>query len=104
MKSFENKVAAITGAGSGIGRALAYHLARQGCHLALSDVNVEGLRETAEQARKRQAFAACQRVPCRHIDAGLRQPLQAGEAEQGEALGQLALDLERQQLVAGDEL
>ncbi|WP_301153710.1 SDR family NAD(P)-dependent oxidoreductase [Metapseudomonas otitidis] len=52
MKSFENKVAAITGAGSGIGRALAYALARQGCHLALSDVNVEGLAETAEQARK----------------------------------------------------
>jgi hypothetical protein len=34
----------------------------------------------------------------------LRQPLQAGEAEQGEALGQLALDLERQQLVAGEQL
>ncbi|CAD5108189.1 SDR family NAD(P)-dependent oxidoreductase [Zestomonas carbonaria] len=52
MKSFENKVAAVTGAGSGIGRALAYRLARQGCHLALADVNVEGLAETAEQARK----------------------------------------------------
>lgn len=52
MKSFENKIAAITGAGSGIGRALAYGLARQGCHLALSDVNVEGLAETAAQARK----------------------------------------------------
>ncbi|MBU3054806.1 SDR family NAD(P)-dependent oxidoreductase [Pseudomonas indica] len=52
MKSFENKVAAITGAGSGIGRALAYALARQGCHLALSDVNVEGLAETASRARQ----------------------------------------------------
>lgn len=51
MKSFENKVAAITGAGSGIGRALALGLARQGCHLALSDVNAAGLRETAEMAR-----------------------------------------------------
>ncbi|MBP8171670.1 MAG: SDR family NAD(P)-dependent oxidoreductase, partial [Pseudomonas sp.] len=51
MKSFENKVAAITGAGSGIGRALALGLARQGCHLALADVNSAGLKETAELAR-----------------------------------------------------
>ncbi|WP_341303174.1 SDR family NAD(P)-dependent oxidoreductase [Pseudomonas sp. TMP25] len=51
MKSFKNKVAAITGAGSGIGRSLALALARQGCQLALSDVAAEGLAETAAQAR-----------------------------------------------------
>lgn len=47
MKDFNNKVAAITGAGSGIGRCLAQALARRGCHLALSDVNAAGLAATA---------------------------------------------------------
>lgn len=51
MKNFNNKVAAITGAASGIGRALALNLAREKCDLALSDVNEVGLQETAEQAR-----------------------------------------------------
>ena len=46
MKNFKDKVAAITGAGSGIGQQLALQLATQGCHLALSDMNEQGLAET----------------------------------------------------------
>lgn len=46
MKDFNNKVAAITGAGSGMGRTLAQQLAARGCHLALSDINEKGLAET----------------------------------------------------------
>jgi short-subunit dehydrogenase len=47
MKSFDGKVAAITGAGSGIGRGLALELARRRCELALSDIDAAGLAETA---------------------------------------------------------
>ncbi|AOJ84569.1 short-chain dehydrogenase [Burkholderia savannae] len=46
MRNFSGKVAAITGAGSGMGRSLAVELARRGCHLALSDVNENGLAQT----------------------------------------------------------
>jgi short-subunit dehydrogenase len=47
MRSFENKVAVITGAASGIGRALAQHLAQRGAELALVDLNASALAETA---------------------------------------------------------
>lgn len=46
MKQFTDRVAAVTGAGSGIGRALGVELARRRAHLALSDVDEVGLAET----------------------------------------------------------
>ncbi len=52
MKKFTHKVAAITGAGSGIGRALALELTARGCHVAISDVDPEGLQETADLVKK----------------------------------------------------
>jgi NAD(P)-dependent dehydrogenase (short-subunit alcohol dehydrogenase family) len=50
MSGVQGKVAAVTGAGSGIGRGLAIELAKRGARLALSDVNEAGLQETAELA------------------------------------------------------
>ncbi len=43
---FKSKVVAITGAGSGIGQALAIELAARGARLALSDISESGLKET----------------------------------------------------------
>lgn len=49
MSAVAGKVCVVTGAGSGIGRALAHGLAARGARLALSDVDEAGLAQTAEQ-------------------------------------------------------
>jgi NAD(P)-dependent dehydrogenase (short-subunit alcohol dehydrogenase family) len=51
MEGFAGKVAVVTGAGSGIGQALAIELARSGAKLAISDVNTEGLAVTEERLK-----------------------------------------------------
>ncbi|NMO22734.1 SDR family NAD(P)-dependent oxidoreductase [Pyxidicoccus fallax] len=72
MKTVKDKVAAITGAGSGIGRATAELLARNGCHVALSDVNEQGLAETAEKCRAHGV-----RVSTTRVDVAQRQAVHA---------------------------
>jgi butyryl-CoA dehydrogenase len=62
MKDFSGRVAAITGAGSGIGRALAVDLAARGAHLALSDVDEVGLAETVGRCEGRGVKVTSQRL------------------------------------------
>jgi short-subunit dehydrogenase len=49
MDSLKGRVSVVTGAASGIGRATARVLAARGSHLALCDVNVQGLEQTARE-------------------------------------------------------
>lgn len=52
MKQLAGRVAVITGAASGIGRATARHLARERCRLALSDLNLEGLAQLQNELQQ----------------------------------------------------
>ena len=51
MEGFVGKVAVVTGAGSGIGQALAVELARSGAKLAISDIDTDGLAQTEERTK-----------------------------------------------------
>jgi NADP-dependent 3-hydroxy acid dehydrogenase YdfG len=51
MEGFAGKVAVVTGAGSGIGQALAVELGRSGAKVAISDIDTEGLAVTEERLK-----------------------------------------------------
>ena len=62
MQGFRDEVAVVTGAGSGIGRALALDLARAGARVEVSDVAGDAAEETAARARELGAWAKAVRL------------------------------------------
>jgi NAD(P)-dependent dehydrogenase (short-subunit alcohol dehydrogenase family) len=74
MKTFRGRVAAVTGAGSGIGRALARELAARGAHLALSDINEATLAETVMLC---EAAGAAAKITSQRVDVADRDAVYA---------------------------
>lgn len=69
MSGISGKVAVVTGAGSGIGRALALGLAQRGSRLALSDVNCDGLTDTVDLVKSLGAEVRADRLDVSERDA-----------------------------------
>jgi NAD(P)-dependent dehydrogenase (short-subunit alcohol dehydrogenase family) len=83
MKTLRDKVVVITGAGSGIGRALAVDAARQGAVLAIADWNEEGVKETEQLA----AAAGAKKTLARRVDVRSEDEVKAFAADVGRELG-----------------
>jgi NAD(P)-dependent dehydrogenase (short-subunit alcohol dehydrogenase family) len=72
MTALEGRIAVVTGAGSGIGRAIARELASRGAHVIAADVDLEGARETgvAEAASLDVTDAAAAQALADHVADG----------------------------------
>lgn len=83
MKRFTERVAIITGAGSGIGRATALRLAQEGAKVVLADWSMEGLQETVLQLPPEAAYIE------RKLDVSDEEGVRALVSEVKEQFGQI---------------
>jgi len=101
--AYEGKVAVITGAGGGLGRAVATTLAAGGAQVACSDVDLDAVEQTANMVRKAGGVASARRV-----DVTVEASVEQWRDEVHEAHGRAAIVanvagiLDRQQMLGAD--
>jgi 2-hydroxycyclohexanecarboxyl-CoA dehydrogenase len=69
MGALDGKIALVTGAGSGIGRAIACRLANDGARIAVADINLAGAHDTEQMIRTAGGAAVALHVDISQLDA-----------------------------------